>query len=700
MTRLLDHLALRGKFTLIGLLAFAMLALPATLLSHVEWTRQSFAQDEEKGIAPATAVLQLLRVTQQHRGLSGQFLAGAEQAAGARAQRQADVDKAIGQVLAALPALNDAKLTQAGKGLASDWRALASEVADRKIAVPASFERHTALIARQLAMLQDIANTSGIVLHPEATGYHLQMAVLTHLPRLTEVLGQLQARGAAVLTRGEFTGSERAALHSLLTQARSQVVDAGKSLAFAMAGDPALAPALDSRQADAAKAATSGLDMVERQLTASAPDMGGPDYFAAMTSVVDAQFALVDAEMAQLQATVLGAASASRVRLATLTGALVLLAALGVGLLWAVARHTVRSFERALSVAEAVGQGDLSVPATGNGSDEAARLMRSLATMTRQLTEVVGNVRQNADSVATASGQISQGNNDLSSRTEEQASALQQTAASMKQLASTVDQNAANAQQGNELALAASTVAARGGEVVGRVVETMKGINDSSRKIADIISVIDGIAFQTNILALNAAVEAARAGEQGRGFAVVASEVRSLAQRSADAAKEIKGLITASVERVEQGSQLVDQAGATMDEVVQSIRKVTDLMGEISAASREQSAGVAQIGEAVNQMDQATQQNAALVEESAAAADSLKGQAQQLVGAVAVFKLEAGHAASNAATRPVGSAAPAVANVVKPSFKARSVAAAVQTVKPAAAPAAARTGTDDDWQSF
>jgi methyl-accepting chemotaxis protein len=203
----------------------------------------------------------------------------------------------------------------------------------------------------------------------------------------------------------------------------------------------------------------------------------------------------------------------------------------------------------------------------------------------------------------------------------------------MKQLATTVEQNAANAQQGNQLAVAASTVAARGGEVVGQVVETMKGINDSSRKIADIISVIDGIAFQTNILALNAAVEAARAGEQGRGFAVVASEVRSLAQRSADAAKEIKGLINASVERVEQGSQLVDQAGATMDEVVQSIRKVTDLMGEISAASREQSAGVAQIGEAVNQMDQATQQNAALVEESAAAADSLKGQAQQLVGA-------------------------------------------------------------------
>ena len=208
-----------------------------------------------------------------------------------------------------------------------------------------------------------------------------------------------------------------------------------------------------------------------------------------------------------------------------------------------------------------------------------------------------------------------------------------------EQLGSTVRQNADNARQANQLALSASTVAVKGGEVVGQVVGTMKGINDSSKKIVDIISVIDGIAFQTNILALNAAVEAARAGEQGRGFAVVASEVRNLAQRSADAAREIKSLITASVARVEQGSALVDQAGATMEEVVKSIRRVTDIMGEISSASSEQSQGVSQVGEAVSQMDQVTQQNAALVEESAAAAESLKQQAQQLVSAVAVFKL-------------------------------------------------------------
>jgi methyl-accepting chemotaxis protein-1 (serine sensor receptor) len=289
-------------------------------------------------------------------------------------------------------------------------------------------------------------------------------------------------------------------------------------------------------------------------------------------------------------------------------------------------------------VAQRIAQGDLgTVP--GAEQAPAGSVLASMGAMQHQLVGLIGQVRSSAESIATASTQIASGNNDLSARTEQQASALQQTAASMEQLGSTVRQNADNARAASQLAVTASTVAQQGGAVVAEVVDTMKGINDSSKKIADIISVIDGIAFQTNILALNAAVEAARAGEQGRGFAVVASEVRSLAGRSAQAAKEIKDLISASVERVEQGSVLVDQAGATMTEVVGSIRRVTDIMGEISAASAEQSAGVAQVGEAVTQMDRATQQNAALVEESAAAADSMKTQAQQLVEAVSVFKL-------------------------------------------------------------
>ena len=352
----------------------------------------------------------------------------------------------------------------------------------------------------------------------------------------------------------------------------------------------------------------------------------------------------------------------------------------------------------ASNLARRVADGDLSVAIQLRAGDTTS-MMAALKRMQDSLSVIVQNVRGGAEGVATASAQISQGTTDLSSRTEEQASALEQTSASMKELATTVNQNAANAQEGNRLAVEASGVASRGGEVVRQVVETMKGINDSSRQIADIISVIDGIAFQTNILALNAAVEAARAGEQGRGFAVVAGEVRTLAQRSADAAKQIKGLITASVERVGEGSALVDQAGATMGEVVASIERVSGIMASISSASTEQSAGVAQIGEAVNQMDMTTQQNAALVEESAAASDSLKTQAQQLVDAVAVFKLAGGQQAATPAAAPAATApaAPRTANVVRPSFKSRAAAPKPTT---AAATAPAATGTHDDWSSF
>jgi len=295
----------------------------------------------------------------------------------------------------------------------------------------------------------------------------------------------------------------------------------------------------------------------------------------------------------------------------------------------------------AKSIANEMAELSLGRATKDRGNDEVSEIVAALDAMSSKLVGVVSSVRQSSESVAAASAEIAQGNNNLSARTEQQASALEETSASMEELSSTVKQNADSARQANHLAISASTVAAKGGEVVGQVVQTMKGINDASRKISDIISVIDGIAFQTNILALNAAVEAARAGEQGRGFAVVASEVRSLAGRSADAAKEIKTLINTSVERVEQGTALVDEAGVTMTEVVSSIKRVTDLMGEISAASNEQSQGVNQVGEAIMQMDQVTQQNAALVEEMAAAASSLKSQAQELVQTVAVFKLGA-----------------------------------------------------------
>jgi methyl-accepting chemotaxis protein len=359
-------------------------------------------------------------------------------------------------------------------------------------------------------------------------------------------------------------------------------------------------------------------------------------------------------------------------------------------------RGIVHPLEEAVRVAHAVAGGDLTQDIEVRSNDETGRLMKALKEMNAGLAKIVGQVRGGTDTIATGSGQIAAGNLDLSSRTEQQASSLEETASSMEELTSTVKQNAENARQANTLAMSASQVASKGGSVVSEVVTTMGAINESAKKIVDIIAVIDGIAFQTNILALNAAVEAARAGEQGRGFAVVAGEVRNLAQRSAAAAKEIKTLIDDSVEKVQVGSELVDQAGATMAEIVQSVSRVTDIMAEITAASQEQTAGIEQVNQAIAQMDQATQQNAALVEEASAAAQALQEEADRLAHAVGAFHIKAGTA------QPAGQAA-RVAPATTPRG-AMVTAAAPRLAKPAPAARKAQRPTTvaagDDWEEF
>ncbi|WP_036164745.1 methyl-accepting chemotaxis protein [Massilia sp. 9096] len=382
--------------------------------------------------------------------------------------------------------------------------------------------------------------------------------------------------------------------------------------------------------------------------------------------------------------------------------------AFAAALAWWITSSITRGLRSALDVANAVAAGDLTTKVEVHGNDEIGQLLAALKTMNANLAETVRTVRTGTETISVASREVAAGSQDLSSRTEQQAGSLEETASSMEELTSTVRQNADNARQANQLAATASGVAARGGEVIESVVATMGQIHAASGKITDIISVIDGIAFQTNILALNAAVEAARAGEQGRGFAVVAGEVRNLAQRAAAAAREIKGLIDDSSGRVEEGSRLVQEAGSTMSEIVESVRRVTDILDEIGTASGEQSAGIEQINEAITQMDGVTQQNAALVEEAAAAAESMQEQAGKLAEAVAVFKLD--HAAPAVAAFSAGAAKPALAKAAaakpaRPLPAPRATPAPVRAPAPARAPARtpARVPAHEaagDWEEF
>jgi methyl-accepting chemotaxis protein len=524
-----------------------------------------------------------------------------------------------------------------------------------------------------------------------------------HVYRVVSTIGSLDEKRVA---------EERKGVRQRFAETGELIAELGRS-----GGDGLgkLAEDLAARNAKVAKLADDAIDMAAVDPNTGVAAMQSADQEAAAIGalVLERGKTLRDAAGARFD----GALAIEKRAGWIIWGSAALAALLVLWLSRTLMRSIVRSVASASDVAKHIAGGDLSQPVAVDGIGELGDLQRALSEMQASLRSIVAGVRGSAESIGTASGQIAVGNADLSGRTEAQASNLQQTSSSMEQLTQTVRANADSAKQANQLALSASEVAQRGGTVVGQVVERMDSITDSSRKIAEIIGVIDGIAFQTNILALNAA----RAGEQGRGFAVVAGEVRSLAQRSADAAREIKELITASVAEVENGSRLVQQAGATMAEIVGSVQRVTDIIGEISAATGEQSLQIGQVGQAVTQLDRMTQQNAALVEESAAAAESLKEQAQALNRAVAVFRLGSGDSARGSAeafepparaaapaSRPAGAPLPSkAAPKAAPAPALRVAASSPPSGQPSrAAPAAAAGGpvpqapAADDWETF
>ncbi len=636
----IGRLKIWQKFAVLGGLTFVLLVPPTAHVVVGEINHIQARERQRAGLVPAADVLRLVQLTQQHRGLTNTLLNGDASKQAPRQAKQLEVEAALSKVLNTAGAIGNARVGGRRDRLRSAWQALSAEVAGGKLAAPASFARHSALIKEELALVDDLMDASGLSRDTVAATHHLSLAALRSLPQLSELMGQARARGAGYLAKGQLDPTDRVTLSQLVEAVQDQALHVAADLDHASDADAAALAPLGQRRTQAVATAEDTVKLIQSQLLeASALTLAPGNYFSTVTGHIDAQFALGAATFEVLNAEFERELAKTRRTLWVLLPLIVLGGAVAAWLIVTIARTTSRSMAQALAASKALAEGDLGFRAKAETHDEVGMMLHALGGSASALAEVVAHIKTSSDSIATGSDQIAVGNADLSQRTEEQAANLQRTAASMVQLASTVRSNAENAQQASDLASSASSVAARGGEMMGQVVSTMSDIATSSKKIADIIGVIDGIAFQTNILALNAAVEAARAGEQGRGFAVVASEVRSLAQRSAAAAREIKSLIGESVSRVESGSALVNDAGATMSDIVSQVQRVSDLIGEIGHAAREQHTGIEQVTGAVAELDQVTQQNAALVEESAAAAESLKQQAGRLAEAVRAFRL-------------------------------------------------------------